>query len=33
MSFIETDPGILDFNDRDNITAQFIEANKKLEQI
>ena len=33
MEAIDTDPGILDLNDRDNITAQFIEANKKLDQI
>jgi dynein heavy chain, axonemal len=33
METIETDPGILDLNDRDNITAQFFEANKKLDQI
>lgn len=33
MEAIDTDPGILDLNDRDNIIPQFIEANKKLDQI
>lgn len=33
MEAIDADPGILDLNDRDNINAQFLEANKKLDQI
>jgi dynein heavy chain len=33
MELIDTDPGILDLNDRDNITSYFIDANKKLDQI
>ena len=33
MEAIDNDPGIIELNERDNITPQFIEANKKLDQI
>jgi dynein heavy chain len=33
MDAIDTEPGINDLNDRDNILPQFVEANKKLDQI
>ena len=33
MDAIDNDPGLIDLNDRDNITAQFLEANKKLDAI
>lgn len=31
MEAIDNDPGIIELNERDNITPQFIEANKKLD--
>jgi dynein heavy chain len=33
MDQIDADPGILDLIERDNITNQFVEANKKLDKI
>jgi len=33
MEAIDSDPGILDLNERDNIIVQFLDANKKLDQI
>jgi hypothetical protein len=33
MDGIETEPGIIDLADRDNIKLQFEEANKKLDRI
>jgi len=33
MEAIDSDPGILDLNDRDNIIVQFQDANKKLDLI